>query len=208
MTYSMRLQRFRADNGAELSAGQRAALAGGPRRHFADGLDAVSAHKAAPARTAHKPATPTKPATPAPQAAATPALTQIDVTIATNAARSRERERVTAVLASPAAKGREGVCATLLAASRGWSAQQIIAQLPHLSTDAQRAADAAASDCRAKAGRILSDHRAATGAKLTGQSVASVAERAVSKAEPKSTLTSKARAILSDQRAVFNIARN
>ena len=53
-----------------------------------------------------------------------------------SAAVDGERARAVKVMASPAAKGREGVCKELLAGP--WRAEIIIAQLPNLPTDLER----------------------------------------------------------------------
>lgn len=65
---------------------------------------------------------------------------------ATLAGAGAERARWAKVFASPASKGRERVCATLLAADKGWTADRIIAELPHLPTDQRASANDARSD--------------------------------------------------------------
>ena len=62
------------------------------------------------------------------------------VGIARTAAAKAERKRWADVFASEHAKGREHGCAALLANDKGWSAAQIIAELPSLPTDSERAA--------------------------------------------------------------------
>lgn len=57
-------------------------------------------------------------------------------------ARAAERERVRAVFASPASKGRERLCADLLSAPDGWSAAHIVAKLPTLALKATARANA------------------------------------------------------------------
>ena len=52
-----------------------------------------------------------------------------------SAVRAEERQRLKTVFASEASKGRERLCASLLSANEGWTAGQIVAQLPNLSTD-------------------------------------------------------------------------
>lgn len=66
---------------------------------------------------------------------------QANVLSAVSLAVSRERSRISAVYASPASKGRERGCATLLSSDKGWSASVIVAQLPLLPTDKAQEAD-------------------------------------------------------------------
>lgn len=90
-------------------------------------------------------------------------LTQADVATATTLATQRERRRVDEVFASPASKGRERGCATLLTADKSWTSAAIIAELPSLPTDkelesadrkkGQAKADAAWDRANAKIGR-------------------------------------------------------
>lgn len=57
-----------------------------------------------------------------------------------SAARADERERIRRVFAAEASKGRERLCASILTASEGYTAEEIIAKLPDLATDNQIAA--------------------------------------------------------------------
>jgi hypothetical protein len=60
------------------------------------------------------------------------------------AAIAQERARIADVFASPASRGRERGCAALLASPKGWSAAEIVRELPHLPTDRQTAANRSA----------------------------------------------------------------
>lgn len=64
-------------------------------------------------------------------------FTQAEVDRAASKARAEERGRISAVFASEHSRGRERLCATLLAASDGWAASDIVNRLPRLSTDAE-----------------------------------------------------------------------
>lgn len=76
----------------------------------------------------------------APAAAATakpaaPLLTNMDVTLARDAARKAERQRWAAVYASDASKGRERGCANLLNHPRGYSSAGILKHLASMPLD-------------------------------------------------------------------------
>lgn len=78
-------------------------------------------------------------------AASTPAAksssaSPAEVVLARSASTNAERARWVAVYASEHSKGRERCCATLLGADKGWSAAEIIKQLPELPTDREHAA--------------------------------------------------------------------
>ena len=89
---------------------------------------------------------------PATATSARPAgLAQADVDRAVSAGVRRERERVAAVYASEHSKGRERGCAALLSSDKGWSAAQIIAELPNLPTDRENAARNPAAKARSAA---------------------------------------------------------
>jgi len=89
---------------------------------------------------------------PEPQVAA---ITQWDLTMAresaSQTATTRERERWAKVFGSVHSKGRERVCATLLSAPKGWSADAILAELPTLPTDQQQAGSTPAAMAAADA---------------------------------------------------------
>ena len=77
--------------------------------------------------------------TASPRGAASPRFTASDVARADTTATKRERDRWATVMRSEHARGRERGCVALLTASRGWTAAQILAELPSLPTDQQSA---------------------------------------------------------------------
>jgi hypothetical protein len=98
------------------------------------------------------------PTTTSSAAPATVEISRRDVERAEAVAVARERRRMAEVYASPHSRGRERGCATLLTADKGWSAAEIVKELPHLPMDAKRAtaANRASSDAvweRANASR-------------------------------------------------------
>lgn len=82
----------------------------------------------------------TSPAQAAPAAQASQGPNWAAVHLGASTAKANERDRWAKVLASPHAKGREGVCKTLLSAPQNWSAEHILRELPTLETDAELAA--------------------------------------------------------------------
>ena len=80
-----------------------------------------------------------------------PVFTGVDVARADAVALKRERARWEAVYASEHSRGRERGCAALLSNSRSWTSAQIIAELPHLPTDRENAANDPAAKARADA---------------------------------------------------------
>ena len=91
-------------------------------------------------------------------------FTQGDRDIAAYKATAAERRRVAAVFASAHSRGRERICATLLSHEKGWSAAEIIKQLPHLGMDTETSAKAA------NAGKISAEALAVWGAVLAQSS--------------------------------------
>ncbi len=100
----------------------------------------------APAKPVSAPAQASLPITRAPQ------VTQADVNRAANMAAAQGRARAEAVYASENSKGRERVCAKLLASPRAFSAQAIIKELGNLPTDRDLAAKARQTATEADAG--------------------------------------------------------
>lgn len=122
MSISSRLAAHRADNGDHTAAAALARIMAGRASRSADPTPAVAA---------------------CPSAAG--AFTQADIDRAvaqavavernnTGRAIAAERARIAKVFGSEASKGRERMCATLLASPKGFAADDIIAELPGLST--------------------------------------------------------------------------
>ncbi|GGC26871.1 hypothetical protein GCM10011371_13070 [Novosphingobium marinum] len=94
------------------------------------------------------------------------------------AATKAERERFAKVFASPHSRGRERGCVSLLTSAKGWTAAAIIAELPHLPTDAEIARNDPAAKARAAAVWDRAYATDATNAKAADKAPADVWSRA------------------------------
>lgn len=138
MSISKRLTAFRAANGQD-SNGMTLADAAPSGRRF----DNLMARINEGTRHAAKPAVLNNAATPppAPKSPPAPTISQADIVAARKAAGEAERARWQRVMAHPMAKGREEILRSMLSSAQ-FTEAEIIRDLPHLSTDAERSAAA------------------------------------------------------------------
>lgn len=122
---------------------------------FANFQDRV--YGSAPTRKATNARTPAAPRQAAKNATTAPAKRYSGADLAMTrfaaeaSATKAERERFAKVFASPHSRGRERGCISLLTSAKGWTAAAIIAELPHLPTDAEIARNDPAAKARAAA---------------------------------------------------------
>jgi hypothetical protein len=152
------------------------------------------------ARKAGAPAAATKPVTAAkvPSGPNYPYLyTRGEIDRAVAKAVNEERGRMATVFAAGASHGRERVCAALLTSSKNFGADAIVAELPNLPTDEERARNIAA-------GSEANRQRAAQASTKARAELILSDQRGTSPAVP----SEQARRILADQKTHLSIRRS